>query len=158
MSATPKQTFDVYRNRTNPTLRLAVAPGAGLPGQFASKDWTLVEAPSVLHSHVSEDVKPKAIATSSWSRANGQMKKARRNITSPRDASRDRPIYRRSDARRPARIKMSKADLGEKLGVTFQQIQKYVKGRNRVSAARLFEICEALDISLASMFERQLKA
>jgi transcriptional regulator with XRE-family HTH domain len=53
---------------------------------------------------------------------------------------------------------MSKADLGEKLGVTFQQIQKYVKGRNRVSAARLFEICEALDISLASMFERQLKA
>jgi hypothetical protein len=43
MSATPKQTFDVYRKKTNPTLRLAVAPGAGLPGQFASKDWTLVE-------------------------------------------------------------------------------------------------------------------
>ena len=34
MSATPKQTFDVYRKRTNPTLRLAVAPGADLPGQF----------------------------------------------------------------------------------------------------------------------------
>ena len=59
MSATPKQTFDVYRKRTNPTLRLAVAPGAGLPGQFASKDWTLVEEPSVLHSDVSEDVTTK---------------------------------------------------------------------------------------------------
>jgi hypothetical protein len=59
MSATPKQTFDVYRKRTNPTLRLAVAPGAGLPGQFASKDWTLVEEPSVLHSDVSEDVATK---------------------------------------------------------------------------------------------------
>ena len=37
----------------------AVAPGAGLPGQFASKDWTLVEEPSVLHSDVSEDVTTK---------------------------------------------------------------------------------------------------
>jgi hypothetical protein len=55
MSATPKQTFDVYRKRTKPTLRLAVAPGGGLPRQFPSKDWTLVEEPSVLHSDVSED-------------------------------------------------------------------------------------------------------
>jgi transcriptional regulator with XRE-family HTH domain len=47
--------------------------------------------------------------------------------------------------------------LGELLGVTFQQVQKYEAGRNRVSAARLFEICEALDVSLASMFERKLK-
>jgi transcriptional regulator with XRE-family HTH domain len=47
--------------------------------------------------------------------------------------------------------------LGELLGVTFQQIQKYESGRNRVSAARLFEICEALEVSLASMFERKLK-
>jgi transcriptional regulator with XRE-family HTH domain len=48
--------------------------------------------------------------------------------------------------------------LGELLGVTFQQVQKYEAGRNRVSAARLFEICEALEVSLASMFERELKA
>jgi hypothetical protein len=59
MSATSKQTFDVYRKTTNPTLRLAVAPGVGLPGQFASKDWTLVEAPSVLHPDVSEGVTTK---------------------------------------------------------------------------------------------------
>jgi transcriptional regulator with XRE-family HTH domain len=55
-------------------------------------------------------------------------------------------------------INMTQANLGEKLGVTFQQIQKYEKGRNRVSAARLFEICEALEVSLASMFELKLKA
>jgi transcriptional regulator with XRE-family HTH domain len=47
--------------------------------------------------------------------------------------------------------------LGGLLGITFQQIQKYESGRNRVSAARLFEICEALEVSLASMFERKLK-
>jgi transcriptional regulator with XRE-family HTH domain len=50
-------------------------------------------------------------------------------------------------------INMSQADLGEILGVTFQQIQKYESGRNRVSAARLFEICKALNVTLASMFE-----
>jgi transcriptional regulator with XRE-family HTH domain len=48
--------------------------------------------------------------------------------------------------------------LGQKLGVSFQQVQKYENGSNRVSAARLFEICEALDVSLASMFERKLNA
>ena len=52
---------------------------------------------------------------------------------------------------------LTQEDLGQKLGVSFQQVQKYENGSNRVSAARLFEICEALDLSLASMFERDLK-
>jgi DNA-binding XRE family transcriptional regulator len=52
---------------------------------------------------------------------------------------------------------MSQAALGEKLGVSLQQVQKYEKGVNRVGAVRLFEVCEALDVSLASMFERKLK-
>ena len=86
------------------------------------------------------------------------MKKARRKTKSPRASSAvDQYIGARMREGRLA-IKMSQGDLGEKLGVTFQQIQKYEKGRNRVSAARLFVICEALDVSLASMFERKLKA
>jgi transcriptional regulator with XRE-family HTH domain len=44
--------------------------------------------------------------------------------------------------------------LGAKLGVSFQQVQKYESGVNRVNAARLFEICEALKVPLASMFDR----
>jgi transcriptional regulator with XRE-family HTH domain len=44
------------------------------------------------------------------------------------------------------------------LGVTFQQIQKYERGVNRVSAARLFDICKVLNVSLSSMFERNPKA
>ena len=44
--------------------------------------------------------------------------------------------------------------LGKKLGGSFQQVQKYEGGTNRVSAARLFEICKALKAPLASMFER----
>jgi transcriptional regulator with XRE-family HTH domain len=51
-------------------------------------------------------------------------------------------------------LEMSQADLGKELGVTFQQIQKYEKGVNRVSAAHLYSICKALNVSLSSMFER----
>jgi transcriptional regulator with XRE-family HTH domain len=86
------------------------------------------------------------------------MKKAKRKTKSPRASSAvDQYIGARMREGRRA-INMTQANLGEKLGITFQQIQKYEKGRNRVSAARLFEICEALEVPLTSMFERKLKA
>ena len=53
--------------------------------------------------------------------------------------------------------KVSQSELANALGVTFQQVQKYERGANRVSASRLFEICEAMHVSLTSMFERDLK-
>jgi transcriptional regulator with XRE-family HTH domain len=55
-------------------------------------------------------------------------------------------------------LQMSQSELGLRLGVSYQQVQKYENGANRVSAARLFDICEALELPLASMFERKLKA
>ena len=48
---------------------------------------------------------------------------------------------------------MSQTRLGQELGVTFQQIQKYESGKNRLSAARLYEICQVFDVPIASMFE-----
>jgi transcriptional regulator with XRE-family HTH domain len=51
-------------------------------------------------------------------------------------------------------LNMSQALLGRELGVSFQQIQKYERGVNRLSAARLYSICKALNVSLSSMFER----
>jgi transcriptional regulator with XRE-family HTH domain len=44
---------------------------------------------------------------------------------------------------------MSQDDLGKALGVTFQQVQKYEKGVNRVSAVRLEQIAGALDESIS---------
>jgi transcriptional regulator with XRE-family HTH domain len=86
------------------------------------------------------------------------LKKAKRKTKSPRATSAvDQYIGARMREGRLA-LNMTQAEIGEKLGITFQQIQKYEHGRNRVSAARLFEICEALYFSLASMFERKLKA
>ena len=48
---------------------------------------------------------------------------------------------------------MSQEKLGEKLGITFQQIQKYEKGTNRVGASRLQAIAGTLNVPVAFFFE-----
>lgn len=50
-------------------------------------------------------------------------------------------------------IGMSQEKLGEKLGITFQQIQKYEKGTNRVGASRLQQIATVLAVPPAFFFE-----
>ena len=47
---------------------------------------------------------------------------------------------------------MSQERLGDAIGVTFQQIQKYEKGVNRVAASTLFAIAKTLDARLDSFF------
>lgn len=42
---------------------------------------------------------------------------------------------------------LSQTSLGSRVGISFQQIQKYEKGANRISISRLFALCCALDIS-----------
>jgi transcriptional regulator with XRE-family HTH domain len=71
------------------------------------------------------------------------MKKAKRK-NSPRSASAiDKYIGARMREQRLV-LKMSQGQLGRELGVSFQQIQKYESGVNRVSAARLYSICKAV--------------
>jgi DNA-binding transcriptional regulator YiaG len=83
---------------------------------------------------------PRLLLLPAGRRLMGGMKKAKRKTRSPRiPGAVDEYIGARMRESRVA-INMSQAVLGEKLGVTFQQIQKYESGRNRVSAARLFEI------------------
>lgn len=49
--------------------------------------------------------------------------------------------------------KISQAELADKLGVTFQQIQKYEKGVNRLSAAMMVRIAEALNVEVQYFFD-----
>jgi transcriptional regulator with XRE-family HTH domain len=49
--------------------------------------------------------------------------------------------------------RISQADLGQKLGVSFQQVQKYEKGVNRVGAARLQQIATALDVPVTFFYD-----
>jgi transcriptional regulator with XRE-family HTH domain len=44
-------------------------------------------------------------------------------------------------------LSLSQGDLGRGLGLTFQQIQKYERGANRISASKLFEMSKMLDVS-----------
>ena len=48
---------------------------------------------------------------------------------------------------------MSQEKLGEALGLTFQQIQKYEKGTNRVGASRLQQISEVLQVPVSFLFD-----
>jgi transcriptional regulator with XRE-family HTH domain len=47
---------------------------------------------------------------------------------------------------------LSQTELGEKIGVTFQQVQKYEKGLNRVGAGRLAKIAEVLRVPVTVFF------
>jgi transcriptional regulator with XRE-family HTH domain len=53
--------------------------------------------------------------------------------------------------------RISQSDLGEKLGVSFQQVQKYEKGVNRVGAARLQQIAAALDVPVTFFYDSDSK-
>jgi transcriptional regulator with XRE-family HTH domain len=48
---------------------------------------------------------------------------------------------------------LSQSDLAEKIGVAFQQVQKYESGANRVGASRLSRIAAALGIAIGELFE-----
>jgi transcriptional regulator with XRE-family HTH domain len=50
-------------------------------------------------------------------------------------------------------IGMSQERLGELLGLTFQQVQKYEKGMNRIGAGRLFDIARILGVSIDYFYE-----
>src|ERR1700761_937049 len=50
-------------------------------------------------------------------------------------------------------LNMSQEKLGDALGLTFQQVQKYEKGTNRIGASRLHQIAEVLQVPVSFLFE-----
>jgi transcriptional regulator with XRE-family HTH domain len=63
----------------------------------------------------------------------------------------DRAVALRIRALRLARS-MSQSELGRRLGVSFQQVQKYETGANRIGAGRLQRIAEIFDLPIAALF------
>jgi ribosome-binding protein aMBF1 (putative translation factor) len=87
-----------------------------------------------------------------------QMKNSavQRTIDGRRRSIRPTPIdahvgIRIRDRRREAAI--SQPALGDSIGVTVQQLQKYERGANRISAGRLFEVSKALGVPVGYFFE-----
>lgn len=48
---------------------------------------------------------------------------------------------------------MSQEKLGEQLGLTFQQVQKYEKGVNRIGASRLFDLAQVLNVPIQFFYD-----
>lgn len=48
---------------------------------------------------------------------------------------------------------LTQTQLGERLGISFQQVQKYEKGTNRIGSSRLWDMCGILDVSVSFFFE-----
>ena len=80
-------------------------------------------------------------------------KKVKATLAKPRSAGKpDVELGRRIRLRR-VEIQISQSELAGKLGVSFQQVQKYEKGVNRVGAARLQQIATALDVPMTFFYD-----
>ena len=85
------------------------------------------------------------------------MMKKKRKVTDEhmrarRADSRDAEVGRRVRSRR-LESRLSQTELADKIGVTFQQVQKYEKGVNRIGAGRLQRISEALEVPITFFFD-----
>ncbi len=64
----------------------------------------------------------------------------------------DRHVGRRVQEKRLG-LGLSQTALGKAVGVSFQQMQKYEKGQNRISASKLFEIADFLNVGIPYFFD-----
>src|SRR5216683_598599 len=91
-------------------------------------------------------------------RSPGRQRQVLRAKKSPKSEPNRRSDHRDTEVGRRVRTQrltkgLSHTELGTKIGVTFQQVQKYENGGNRIGAGRLSRIAEALEVP-ASFFSR----
>src|SRR5690242_21905721 len=81
-----------------------------------------------------------------------QTKTMDKHVRARRADNRDAEVGRRVRSRR-LECRLSQTELAERIGVTFQQVQKYEKGVNRIGAGRLQRISEALEVPITFFFD-----
>ena len=82
--------------------------------------------------------------------------KVRRRVGRPPTSTNPNPIDIHVGQRvrlRRTLLGMSQEKLGEALGLTFQQVQKYERGSNRIGASRLYDMAKALDVPVGFFFD-----
>ena len=80
-----------------------------------------------------------------------QAKVVDKHVRARRADGRDAEVGRRVRSRR-LECRLSQTELADRIGVTFQQVQKYEKGVNRIGAGRLQRISEALEVPISFFF------
>jgi len=86
----------------------------------------------------------------------GEQRMSRGQLANGDKESRPSPIDVHVGSRirlRRTLLGMSQERLGEALGLTFQQVQKYERGVNRVGASRLFDLARVLDVPISFFFD-----
>src|SRR6188768_1002871 len=83
-----------------------------------------------------------------------QAKVSDKHVRARRADNRDAEVGRRVRSRR-LECRLSQTELADRIGVTFQQVQKYEKGVNRIGAGRLQRIAEALDVPITFFFSER---
>ena len=81
---------------------------------------------------------------------------AKLNLAYGRGTGRPSPVDVHVGARVRLRRKMlgmTQTDLGDALGLSFQQVQKYERGANRIGSSRLYDLSRVLDLSVDHFFE-----
>jgi len=81
-----------------------------------------------------------------------KSKSSDKHIRARRADARDAEVGRRVRSRR-LECRLSQTELADRIGVTFQQVQKYEKGVNRIGAGRLQRISEALEVPITFFFD-----
>ena len=87
----------------------------------------------------------------------GRAKKSRAAGTRMDGSQRNNEVVANNLRRFRVARGLSHADLGDAVGVTFQQIQKYENAKNAVAPGRLRRICDLLGVTPADMFDSPLK-
>ena len=80
------------------------------------------------------------------------MKRRRRTIKDDGPDPIDKFVGSRVRARRVG-LRISQTKLGDAIGVTFQQVQKYENGTNRIGASNLYKISKTLSVDVAFFFD-----
>jgi transcriptional regulator with XRE-family HTH domain len=86
------------------------------------------------------------------SRSGGSLEGAQPDTGESRPSPIDVHVGSRIRLRRTL-MGMSQERLGDSLGLTFQQVQKYERGVNRVGASRLYDLSRVLDVPIAFFFD-----
>ena len=81
-----------------------------------------------------------------------QAKVVDKHVRARRADGRDAEVGRRVRSRR-LECRLSQTELADRIGVTFQQVQKYERGINRIGAGRLYEVAGILGVPVSFFYE-----
>ena len=149
---------DVVRLLTSAYSDMAAAVDAvnvANVSQYITKPWNIEELHKTLNNSVNQFLSSKSARTSENSAteitsAGASRAPARRTRGKPTNV--DHYAGERVRTQRNI-LKLTQTELGDMLNVSFQQIQKYENGSNRISVGKLYQIAKALKVPLSFFFE-----